>query len=180
MTVPSSPTNRYVSADFFTPSYRVVGKIAVPSNGLMGLLNDPVNSFAEIHDARMARLHMPTKLVGHYQSVRVVKSQLFAVCLSRREELGPQAIARGGYAQLNTFPVQVTTPIYDLSGSIEWAGRFDFSVIMVEGSRDFVPMYDTLLTAILIPAIKVESPALLFNRKHIDLLALKNQRVEEP
>lgn len=177
---PPTGTNRFISADFFTPSYRIVGKISVPSTGLMGLLNDPLNSFTEIFDARLARLHMPTKLVDHYQSVRVVKSQLFAVCLARREDLGPQAITRGGYVRIANYPVQVTTPVYDLTGTIEWSGRFDFSVIMVEGVRDFVPMYDAMLTAILIPALKVDSPAVLFNRKHIDLLALKSARIDEP
>jgi hypothetical protein len=173
-------TNRFISADFFTPSYRIVGKVAVPSTGLMGLLSDPMNSFVEIHDARLARLHMPTKLVDHYQSVRVVKAQLFAICLARREDLGPQAIARGGYVRVADYPIRVTTSIYDLTGTIEWSGRFDFSVIIADSSREFVPIYDTLLTAILIPALKVDSPAMLFNRKHVDLIALKSNRVDEP
>ena len=43
-----------------------------------------------------------------------------------------------------------------------------------------MPIYDTLLTAILIPALKVDSPAMLFNRKHVDLIALKSNRVDEP
>jgi hypothetical protein len=177
---PPTGTHRFISADFFTPSYRIVGKISVPSNGLVGLLSDPHSSFAEIHDARLARLPMPTKLVEHYQSVRVVKSQLFAICLARREDLGPQAVTRGGYVRVTEIPIRVTTPIYDLTGTIEWSGRFDFSVIMAEGTREFVPMFDAQLTAILIPALKVESPAMLFNRKHIDLLALKSHHVDEP
>ena len=36
-----------------------------------------------------------------------------------------------------------------------------------------------VLTAILIPTLKIESPALLFNRRHVDLLALKTQRIQE-
>ena len=99
---PPTGTNRYISADFFTPSYRIVGKISVPSIGLMGLLNDPNSSFAEIHDARLARLHMPTKLVDHYQMVKVLKSQLFAVCLARREDLGSQAVSRGSFSRTAT------------------------------------------------------------------------------
>ena len=172
-------TNRLISADFFTPSFRIVGKIAVPSTGLIGLMNDPNNSFMEITDARLARLHMPTKLVEHYQSVRVVKQQLFAICLARREDLGPQALTRGGYVRMTDYAVHITTPIYELTGSIEWSGRFDFSVIMVDGLRDFIPIYDAKLTAILITTLKVDSPAIMFNRKHIDLLALKSQHMDE-
>jgi hypothetical protein len=176
---PSTGTNRHISADFFTPSYRIVGKIAVPSIGVMGFLNDPSSSFAEIHDARLARLHMPTKLVDHYQMVKVLKSQLFAICLARREDLGSQAVLRASSSRISEYPVRIATPIYDLVGALEWVGRFESSAIMAEDARDFMPIYDASLTAILIPALKVESPAILFNCKQIDLLALTSHRVEE-
>jgi hypothetical protein len=174
-----SVTHRVVSADFFTPSYRIVGKVMVPNTGLMGLINDTTNSFMEILDARLARAHMPSKLVDHYEVVRVVKSQIFAVALTRREDLGPQALARGGYVRLNEYPVRITTPVYELMGNLEWAGRFEFSTIMIEGSREFVPIYSAMITAILIPSLKVESQAVLFNRRQVDLLALNSQRIED-
>jgi len=122
---------------------------------------------------------MPSKLVDHYEVVRIVKSQIFAIALTRREDIGPQALARGGYVRLSEFPVRIATPVYELQGTLEWAGRFDFSTIMIEGSRDFVPIYEAKLTAILIPALKVESPAVLFNRRQVDLLALNNQRIDD-
>jgi hypothetical protein len=36
----------------------------VPRTGLMGLMNDVTTHFMEVLDAKLARLHMPTKLVG--------------------------------------------------------------------------------------------------------------------
>ncbi len=173
-----SVTHRIVSADFYTPSYRIVGKTTVPNTGILGLMNDPTTSFMEIMDARLARVHMPSKLVDHYEVVRIVKSQIFAVALSRREDIGPQALARGGYVRLNEYPVHITTPVYELQGMLEWAGRFEFSTVMVEGSREFVPLYGGMLTAILIPALKAEGPAFLFNRRQVDLLALNSQRIQ--
>ncbi len=172
-------TQRAIPADFYTPSYRIVGKVMVPNTGLMGLINDQMNSFMEIVDARLARVHMPSKLVDHYEVVRIVKSQIFAIALTRREDIGPQALARGGYVRLSEYPVRIATPVYELQGTLEWAGRFDFSTIMIEGSRDLVPIYDARLTAVLIPALKVESPAVLFNRRQVDLLALNNQRIDD-
>ena len=174
-----STTHRVISADFFTPSYRIVGKTMVPNTGILGLVNDPTTSFMEILDARMARAHMPSKLVDHYEVIRIVKSQIFVISMARREDLGPQALARGGYVRMTEFPLRITTPVYELDGTLEWAGRFDFSSIMLEGTRDFTPMYNTVITAILLPALRVESPAVLFNRKHVDILALKNQRLED-
>jgi hypothetical protein len=172
-------TQRVIPADFYTPSYRIVGKVMVPNTGLMGLINDQMNSFMEIVDARLARVHMPSKLVDHYEVVRIVKSQIFAIALTRREDIGPQALARGGYVRLTEYPVRIATPVYELQGTLEWAGRFDFSTVMIEGIRDFVPIYDARLTAVLIPALKVESPAVLFNRRQVDLLALNTQRIDD-
>jgi hypothetical protein len=171
-------THRLLTADFLTPSYRVVGRIMVPNSGMTGLLNDTTNSFLEVLEATLARLHMPTKLVGQYNMIDVVKPNVFAVCLTRREDVGPQGLARGGYKTLVQYQVRVTTPVYELEGTMEWAGRFDFATIMVEGTRDFVPLYDATLTAILIPQLRVESPAILFNRRHVDLLALSSDKKE--
>jgi hypothetical protein len=151
----------------------------VPNTGILGLVNDPTTSFMEILDARLARAHMPSKLVDHYEIVRIVKSQIFAIAMGRREDLGPQALARGGYVRLTEYPMRITTPVYELDGVLEWAGRFDVSTIMVEGSREFIPIYKSTLTAILVPALKVESAAILFNRTKVDMLALKNQRLDE-
>ena len=176
---PVSGTQRLINADFLTSSYRVVGKIMVPNTGLMGLMNDGTNSFMEVLDARLARLHMPTKLVDHFEVIRLVKSQVFTVCMSKREDIGPQALARGGYVRLAEYPVRVVTQVYELNGILEWAGRFDFSTIMVEGTREFVPLYSALVNAILIPSFKIESEAILFNRSQVDLLALKTQKIED-
>jgi hypothetical protein len=164
-------THRLISADFLTPRYRIVGKIYVPHTGLLGLMNDTTSSFMEVQEAKLARTHMPTKLVGEYQMIDVVKTNIFAVCLTRREDVGPIALARGGYSTLNHYSIKVTTPVYELEGTLEWAGRFDFATIMVEGIRDFVPVYDTLVTAVLIQNFRIESPAVLFNRRQVDLLA---------
>jgi hypothetical protein len=167
----SKATQRLLSADFLTLSYRVVGKILVPNSGVMGMLNDTTTSFMEVSDAKLARIHMPTKLVGEYDVIDVVKSNLFAVCMTRREDIGPQALARGGYQNLVKYSLRVITQVYELEGTFEWAGRFDFATVMVEGTREFVPLYNATLTATLIPQLRIESPAILFNRRHVDLLA---------
>jgi hypothetical protein len=153
----------------------------VPNTGMIGMLNDPTTSFMEVVDAKLARIHMPTKLVGEYKMVDIVKSNVFAVCLSRREDIGPQALARGGYQNLLEYSIRLTSQVYELEGKLEWAGRFDFATIMVEGVRDFVPLYDATLTAILIPQLRIESPAILFNRKQVDLLGLiaEKKKLEE-
>jgi hypothetical protein len=171
-------THRFLPADILTSSYRVVGKVTVSTNGVMGLMNDPTHSYMEVLDARLARIHMPTKLVDHYEVIRLFKRQVFAIALARREDLGPQAVVRGGFASITEYPVRVTTQVYEIEGKVEYPGRFDFSALMAEGSRDFVPIFDATLTAVLIPNLRVESPGILFNRTQVDILALQGQRVK--
>jgi hypothetical protein len=179
MAMDTSPrTNRYLAADIFTSGYRVVGKIMVTNTGTMGLLNDTTHSALEVHDGRLARLHMPTKLVDHFELVRMMKDHVYAVCMARREDLGPQALVRGGYASIVEYPARVTTQMFEIEGTMELPGRFDFTTLMSEGTRDFIPIFNATLTAILLPNLRVETAGMLINRKQIDLVALLNQRVK--
>lgn len=176
----SSPrTYRFLPAEMYTSGYRIVGKVMAGNSGLMGTLNDPTKSHIEIHDARLAKIHMPTKLVDHFEIVRLVKGHLFALCTARREDLGPAAIVRGGYSSVSSLPARLATPVYEVEGKLETSGRFDFAILISDTTRNFVPVFDAVLSAILIPNFKVESPAILFNREHIDMMALLNQRSKE-
>jgi hypothetical protein len=179
MSLDSSPrTFRFLPADILTSGYRVVGKIMVASQGAMGIMNDPTHSALEVNDARMARLHMPTKLVDHFEIVRMMKKQVHALCMPRREDLGPHALVRGGYTSVVEYPVRITTSMFEIDGTMELPGRFDFTALMAEGSREFVPVFNATLTAILIPNLRVESAGMLINRRLVDVMALLNQRVK--
>jgi hypothetical protein len=168
----SNATQRLFSADFLTLSYRVVGKLMVPTSGVAGMLNDTTNSFMEVFEAKCARIHMPTKLVGEYPVMDVVKNNLFAVCFTRPEDMGPHAVVRGGYQKIVNYKVRATSQVYELEGTLEWSGRFEFAAIMVEGLRDFIPLYNAKLTAVMFPQLSIESPAILFNRKQVDLFTI--------
>ncbi len=179
MAMDTSPrTYRFLPADILTSGYRVVGKIMVTNTGTLGMLNDTTHSALEVHDARLARLHMPTKLVDHFELVRMMKMHVFAVCMARREDLGPQALVRGGYASIVEYPARVTTQMFEIEGTLELPGRFDFTTLMSEGTREFIPIFNATLTAILLPNLRVETAGMLINRKQIDLVALLNQRVK--
>lgn len=175
----TSRTYRFIPADVYTAGYRIVGKIMVSTNGIMGVLNDTTKSHLEIHDGRLARIHMPTKLVDHFEMVRLVKSKVVVVCAARREDLGPTNVVRGGYSNIKETPTRLATDAFEIEGKLQVAGRFDFTTMISDSNRHFIPMFDATLTAILLPNLKVESPGILFNREAIDLLAFLNQRTKE-
>src|SRR5574339_480086 len=126
----SQRTYRFLPADVYTAGYRVVGKIMVSTNGIMGVMNDITKSHLEIHDARLARIHMPTKLVDHFEVVRLVKTRVFAACTTRREDIGPHAVVRGGYSNVTSVPARLITSIYEFEGKLEVVGRFDFVTLI--------------------------------------------------
>lgn len=175
----SPRTYRFLPADIFTSGYRVVGKIMVSSTGVIGMLNDTTRSILEIHDARLARLPMPTKLVDHFEMTRTMKAHVYAVCMARREDLGPQALVRGGFTNMVEYPIRVTTQMFEIEGVMELPGRFDFTGLMTDGSREFIPIFNATLTGILIPNLRIESGGMLISRRQIDLVALLNQRVKQ-
>jgi hypothetical protein len=179
MAMDTSPrTFRFLPADILTSGYRVVGKVVATTTGVIGMLNDATHSALEVHDARMARLLMPTKLVDHFEIVRMMKRQIYALCMARREDLGPVALVRGGYSNITEYPVRMTTQVFEIEGILEIPGRFDFSALMSDGAREFIPVFNATLTAILIPNLRVESPGMLINRRQLDLIALLGQRVK--
>jgi hypothetical protein len=175
----SPRTYRFLPADIFTSGYRVVGKIMVSSTGVIGMLNDTTRSILEIHDARLARLPMPTKLVDHFEMTRTMKAHVYAVCMARREDLGPQALVRGGFTNMVEYPIRLTTQMFEIEGVMELPGRFDFTGLMTDGSREFIPIFNATLTGILIPNLRIESGGMLISRRQIDLVALLNQRVKQ-
>ncbi len=181
MAMESSPrTFRFLPADIFTSGYRAVGKVMVTSTGTIGILNDVTHSVLEVHDARLARLYMPTKLVDHFELIRMMKQHVYAVCMPRREDLGPHALVRGGFTSAVEYPVRLTTQMFEIEGIMELPGRFDFGALMTDGSREFIPVFNATLTGVLIPNLRIETGGMLVNRRHIDLVALLNQRIKEP
>ena len=175
----SPRTHRFIPADVYTAGYRIVGKLMISTNGIIGVLNDSTKSHLEIHDARLARIHMPTKLVDHFEIVRLVKAQVVIVCATRREDLGPTNIVRGGYSNISELPTRLATNVFEIEGNLQVAGRFDFVSMISDKTRNFIPIFDATITAILLPNLKVESPGVLFNREMIDLLAFINQRAKD-
>lgn len=171
----SGSSNHPITVDILTPAYRIVGKILITRTGLIGVMTDTNNSVIDVHDAQLARLHVPTKLANRFQVGQVVKNQVTAVCVTRREDLGPMVL--GAYNNpVTQYPVHIMTTDFEIDGEVEWHGRFDFGALMGQGFSEYVPLYKAVITAILNPAVRIESPAILVNRRFIDMVALTSTR----
>ena len=66
---------------------------------------------------------------------------------------------RGGYTSVVEYPIRLTTQMFEIEGVMELPGCFDFTNLMTEGSREFIPIFNAALTAILIPNLRVQARA---------------------
>jgi len=146
----------------------------VAHTGLLGVMNDSNNSVVDVTDAHLARLHVPNKLADRYETARLVKAQVVAVCVNRREDLGPPGYS--SYSPTTAYPVHLTTADFEIDGYLEWIGRFDATAMIGKGTGDFVPIYRASISSILIPSLQIETNAMLLNRRTVDLIALTSEQ----
>jgi hypothetical protein len=168
-----SPTvNRLIPAELLTSSHYIFGQLKVIQSGLLGMLTDTTNSHLEINDASIAPIQKPSSVINYTPQLYLVRSEVAAVCLNKREYMGLQGVMKAGYQRLFPYPVQISTRTYDISGTIEWSGRFEFSALITEGTSNFFIVYDAILTAPLYPELRIECPVIILNRRFLETLIL--------
>lgn len=172
-------TVRYVSADFLTSSHHIFGQLKVGQTGVTGLLSDPRNSYIEISDASLVRIQQPDKVINYAQMLWLVKSQAVAVCIHKREYAGSTAVLRAGYTRVLPYHVEITTAIFEVTGTLDWSGRFEFSVLMTEGTNAFILLYDALITSSFSSDLHIDSQVALINRNYISTLILTRKSPPE-
>ncbi len=162
--------NRLIPAEILTSSHYIFGQIKVIQSGLVGMMTDMTTSFIEIDEASIAPIHKPSNVVNYAPQLYLVRSEIAAVCLRKRDYMGLQGVMKSGYQRLIPYPVQISTRSYDITGTLEWSGRFEFSALITEGTSYFIIVYDATLTAPLYTEIKIESPVMLINRSFLETL----------
>lgn len=168
---------RPISAEIYTTSHRILGRISPGTMGLYSYLNIRTTSFVEVEGPHLNRLHQPAKLVARYPEIWLVKDEIVAILVSSRLELGPASVVRRGYTTSVQHAVHIMLGGYEMRGLIEMPGKFNFGSVMVEGDQIFTPLYNAQLIAILFPNVRVDSPAALFNREMVDAIAVLPREV---
>lgn len=164
--------NRNIPADFLTANHYILGQVKVGNTGMVGLLSDVNSRYIEVNDANITRIVKPDKVLDYVQVLWLVKQQIMAVCLSKREYAGSITMIRAGYTRIQPIPVKIITPVYEIQGNIEWSGRLEFSALMSEGTSLYINVFDAVITATLFPSLHIEAPALLLNRNYLDALSV--------
>ena len=165
-------TTRLVPAEILTSSHYIFGQIKAIQSGLVGMLTDTTSSFIEVNEASIAPIFKPSSVMNYAAQLFMVRSEIAAVCLGKREYMGLQGMLKSGYQRLIPYPVQISTRNYDIAGTLEWSGRFEFSALISEGTSNFFSIYDGSITAPLYTELKIEAPVILINRCFLETLVV--------
>jgi len=168
-------TQRLIPAEILTSSHYIFGQIKVIQSGLLGMLTDSTNSYLEVYDASIAPTHKPSSVVNYATQLYMVRSEVGAVCLNKREFLGLHGVVKGGFQRLLPYSVQVSTRTYEISGTLEWAGRFEFAALISEGTGSFISLYDAVLTSPQFPELRIEAPVILLNRNYLQTMIVNKK-----
>jgi hypothetical protein len=169
VTLPPGSVRDVISGDFFTPGYRLTGKLSVGHAGLIRQLNDTTSSLAEFQDVYVSRASEPGKILTHFSMALVPKTRLELALVSRREDIGPLGVARGGFAKVHEHQVLVATSNFEVRGVLEQPGRLDVPSVLFEGSAKFFLLYKATIIALAAPEVQFTAGAVLVNRSRIDL-----------
>jgi hypothetical protein len=168
-----------VSCALFTQNYRVNGMISVTAAGLVGVVNDPTDSFIELEDASLVRLHRPQEIVAQFTVWSMVKARIIALLCEKTGDLGRITVARAGFTRQTSYRIWASLMGFEMFGVLESPGKFDFSAQMFQGTRQFTPLFNATLIPVFFPQLVTRAPAILFNRQMVEGIGVISE-VEEP
>jgi len=146
-------------------------KVNGAPSGLFVLLNDVNTSLVDVEDAYYSRLTQPAKIVSHLDTAHLAKNNLTLVVLSRREDLGPQGLARGGYSRLLPVPVLMTTATFEVQGSIDVMTKFDPAQLLMGGTGRFLNVYNASALMVANPETVFSGAVILVSRTAVEMVA---------
>jgi hypothetical protein len=168
-----------VPTSVITQNYRVNGLVSVTAAGLIGLLSDPTDSYIEVENASLVRLHRPQEVVAQFNNWGMVKSRIIAVLCEKSADLGRITIARAGFSRLISYRIWASLHGFEMFGILESPGKFDFSAQMFQGNRQFTSLFNATLIPVYFPQLVTRSPAILFNRQMVEGIGVIGEVEEE-
>jgi hypothetical protein len=168
-----------VPTSILTQNYRVNGLMSVTSAGLIGVLSDPTDSYIELENVSMVRIHRPQEVVAQFSVYGMVKSRIHAVLCEKTADLGRITIARAGFQRLISYRIWVSLHGFEMFGILESPGKFDFSAQMFQGNRQFTSLFNATLIPVFFPQLVTRAPALLFNRQMVEGIGVISEVEEE-
>ncbi len=164
---------RFLSADFFTATHRISGRIST-RHKLADALNDRTTSFLELWDAYVSRISHPGDISATYSMSSLVKDNIMFTVVPRKEGIVTE---RPTYALFGrqTYEVFLTVPSFEIRGTLEAIGKLELKALLATGTEQFMALTDASAVVALYPDITFAGEAILVNKAWIQLFCIDRE-----
>ena len=163
----------WVTADFFTHSYRVSGAIDVRRLPLADQLNDPTTSYLMLEDAYVSPIDRPGDITASYAIAALRKGNITMAVLTSKEDGLAKKHSYGSYFGTSLRSVFITVPQFEVRGFLQIVGKFDLHSLLATGTDRFMPLVDGTTFASLKPEVQFDGGMILVNKDAVGVMCLK-------
>jgi len=160
----------FVTADFFTHTYRISARADTRKRSLAAHLNDRLTSYLELYDTFVSRLHKPSEIIASYHLASLRKDGITFVILAAEKETSERHAY--GYFAKQFYDVFLTVPSFEVRGKLQVTGKLDLHVLLVTGTENFISISDPVASPCLFPEITFTGGTVLVNKSRIELFCI--------
>jgi hypothetical protein len=165
----------WVTADFFTHSYRISGSVDVRRLPLADQLNDLTTSYLMLEDVYVSPIDRPGDITASYTIAALRKENITMAVLVHKDDGLSKKHSYGSYFGTSLRNIFVTVPQFEVRGFLQVVGKFDLHALLATGTDPFMPVLDGTTFASLKPEIQFDGGIILVNKDAVGVMCVKEE-----
>lgn len=168
----SSKRQNWITADFFTHSYRISGSSDVYRSPIADQLNDTNVSFIWAEQAYVSPIDRPGEITANYPLLAMRKDHIVLILLPTEEDGLTSKERHPSFRHGKLRPVFVTLSSFEVRGYLRLNG--DFDVRAIAGLNLFVSIIQGSASSSLNPQVQFDSNMILINKDAIGVISIQD------
>ena len=157
----------WLSADFFTHSYRISGQVDTTRQALVDMLNDQTTSFIQLEDAYISPIDRPGDIIADYSASSLRKANLTLIVAPEQDDVLSSKYAYGSYYGTFFRKIFLTVPMFEVVGQLRMSTKLDVRHLLTSGTDDFMALVDGQIKASIRSDLTFTGGGILVNKHHI-------------
>jgi hypothetical protein len=164
----SSQIEKMSSADFFTSTHRISGKLETKTKPFLDFVNDRSQSFLLAFNVYVSRLDQPGHIGAHAPSAYIAKDNLSFVIVPSREIRAPDQARFSS----QTYDALVTLAGVEVRGKFAGPHKFDLRTFSPSALEPFIVLTEASACLIALPDVEFSGESILINRARLESFCL--------
>jgi len=160
----------YLTADFFTHSYRISGQVDTGHKRLFEMLNDGLTSYLELRKAFVSRINQPSEIIATHAVSALRKDGILFVVLAASEQGVTDRVTYSFFSK-RRYDVFLTVPFFEIKGHLEMAGKLDLKTVLVMKGT-FLSLSESEARLSSLAEISFSGEEILVNQSWIELFCI--------